>query len=51
MFKTNRTRSMSKISNASKAVIEYLFNCQEYCNTVWCKPLKNMKEGKKEKDS
>ena len=40
MLKTNHNRSISEISNASKAVIEQLFDCHDYCNTAWCRPLK-----------
>ena len=51
MLKRNRNRSISEISKASKAVIEHLFNCHDFCNIDWCRPLKNMKEGKKEEGS
>ena len=47
MLKTNRNRSISEISNASKEVIEHLFNCHDYCNITWCRPLKKYKRGKK----
>ena len=47
MLKTNRNRSISEISNASKAVIEHVFDCHGLCNIVWCRTLKNMKEEKR----
>ena len=47
MLKTNHNRSISEISNISKVVIEHLFNCHDYCNIAWYKPLKNIKEGGK----
>ena len=37
---TNRNISISEISNASKVVIEHLFNCHDYCNISWRRPLK-----------
>ena len=47
MLKTNRNCSISEISKASKAVIEHLFDCHDFCNIAWCRPLKNIKEGKR----
>ena len=47
MLKTNRNRSISEISNVSKAVIDHLFGCHDYCNIAWSGPLKNMKEEKR----
>ena len=40
MLKTNRNRSISEISNASKVAIGHLFDCHGYCNISWCRPLK-----------
>ena len=45
MIKTNRGSSISQIMTASKAVVEYLFDNDEFCDVKWCKPLKELKEG------
>ena len=51
MLKRNRNRSISEKSKTSKAVIEHLFDYHDFCNIDWCRPLKNMKEGKKDEGS
>ena len=33
MIKENRSKKISEIVFASKAVVEYLFNCHDYCNS------------------
>ena len=46
MIKTNRNKTLFKIMRASKAVVEYLLDNHEFCDVRWCKPLKQLKEGR-----
>ena len=40
---------IEEIKVASKAVIEYLFNNHEYCNSRWCRPKKLLETNRKNK--
>ena len=40
MIKENRSKQISEIVFASKAVVEHLFNCHDFCNSNWCQPKK-----------
>ena len=49
MIKENRSKKISEIVFASKAVVEHLFNCHDYCNSNWCRPKKQLEGTDKEK--
>ena len=40
MLKTNRMKTIAEMKIEPKAVIEYLFNNHEYCDSQWCRPKK-----------
>ena len=40
MIQTYRDGTISQIKIASLAVIEYLFDNHEYCNSRWCRPTR-----------
>ena len=42
-------KTIEEIKVASKAVIEYLFNNHEYCNSRWCRPKKLLETNRKNK--
>ena len=51
MIKENRSKQILEIVFASKALVEHLFNCHDYCNSNWCRPKKLEGTGKeKEKE-
>ena len=49
MIKENRNKKIFEIVFASKAVVEHLFNCHDYCNSNWCRPKKKL-EGTTDKE-
>ena len=49
MIKENRSKHISEIVFASKAVVEHLVNCHEYYNIDWCRPKKKL-EGTTDKE-
>ena len=49
MIKENRSKKISEIVFASKALVEHLFNYHDYCNSNWCRPKKQF-EGTTDKE-
>ena len=49
MIKENRSKKISEIVFASKALVEHLFNYHDYCNINWCRPKKQF-EGTTDKE-
>ena len=45
-----RSKNISEIVFASKAVVEHLFNCYDYCNINWFRPKKQLEGTNKEKE-
>ena len=50
MIKENRSKNISEIVFASKALVEYLINCHDYCTSNWCRPKNNRKEQIRKKE-
>ena len=49
-IKENRSKNISEIVFAYKAVVENLFNCHDYCNSNLRRPKRKLKETDKEKE-
>ena len=51
MIKTNRMNEISEIVQASKEIVENLFNEHQFCDICWCRPKQQMQRKKKEEGS